>query len=370
MNVRISKTYDLFFIKIKNGNMKTFKTLTFISLLLTAITVNAQNGLVAYWSFDEMVNDTIFDNSGNANHGTNYGANLVPGKFGNALSFDGFNDYARIPKDGEAPPEILSTLGKGTISLWFKVDNIPTDYGIAPILFYGAEEQCNYFDAANQGLIIELGHSPIYMGSEAIFFTMWKNGCTLPSFCFDSDDLTSTNQWHHYVAVVGDDFNTGYLDGLELTSRRYSFGNSSYSQFFEDAVVHEKMWLGKAYWDNTTQYFDGTIDELRIYDRPLTSAEVLNLYNNITSVNENKNEFSKIKIFPNPVKDVLYFDLSEVDDEILFFKLINTNGKILLTEKIIANTKTIDLTDLQGGIYFIDFVGEKRTYIEKVLISD
>ena len=85
--------------------------------------------MVAHWTFDELVNDTIFDHSQNANHGTNYGATLVPGILGNALLFDG----------------------------------------------------------------------------------------------------------------VGDNFNTGYLDGVEMTGRRYSFGGPSYSQFFEDAVVHQKM---------------------------------------------------------------------------------------------------------------------------------
>lgn len=350
--------------------MRTIKTLTLILSLLSTITLNAQNGLVAYWSFDELVNDTIYDHSENANHGTNYGAVLVPGKIGNALSFDGENDYARIPGNDQSPPAIFSTLGKGSISLWFKANDIPIIYGIAPILYYGANEQCNYFDAANQGLIIELGHSPIYLGSEAIFFTIWKNGCTLPSFCFDSFSDVTINEWHHYVAVVGDNFNTGYLDGVEMTGRRYSFGNSSYSQFFEDAVVHEKMWLGKGYWDNTTQYFDGIIDELRIYDKALTSAEVLDLYHNITSVIENKNEAGRIKVFPNPAKDILYYDLSEVDDDILFIELININGKVLLSEKINANSRNLNISELKEGMYFIDFIDKKRTFREKVMISD
>ena len=233
--------------------MKLNKVVAAILLFTYCSTINAQDGLVAYWSFDELVNDTIYDYSQNKNHGTNYGATLVPGILGNALSFDGKDDYARIPEDGQNPPDLFSTLGKGSISLWFKAKNIPVEYGIAPILYYGAEEQCDFFDAANQGLIIELGHSPIYLGSEAIFFTIWKNGCTYPSFCFDSFVPVSSDQWHHYVATIGDNSNKGYLDGFEMTSRRYSFGDPYDSQFFEDAVAHEKMWLGKGYWDNTTQ---------------------------------------------------------------------------------------------------------------------
>ena len=77
--------------------MKLFYLVTFVWLFLDTLTINAQSGLVAHWSFDELTNNIIYDNSSNANHGTNYGASLVPGIVGNALSFDGKNDFVRIP---------------------------------------------------------------------------------------------------------------------------------------------------------------------------------------------------------------------------------------------------------------------------------
>jgi len=163
--------------------MKRKIIISFVFCIVFGIIASAQiDGLVAYWSFDQLDGNTFSDHSQYANHGTNYGAQLVPGIKGNALEFDGNNDYARIPGDGSPPPSILAGLGYGSISLWFKVDNIPTSYGIAPIFYYGAEDMCNFFDAANQGMNIEIGHSPIHMGSERLYFTTWKNGCTYPSF--------------------------------------------------------------------------------------------------------------------------------------------------------------------------------------------
>ena len=255
----------------------------FITLVLLIITfaplMMAQDGLVAYWSFDETEGDTLYDKTENANHGTVYGAERIDGVSGKALSFDGEDDYARIPGDGKAPPSVLSELGEGSISLWFKVNHIPTNYGIAPIFYYGAEEKCDFFDAANKGLIIELGHSPVHYGSERLYFTIWKNGCTYPSFCYDSNHAILEGKWHHLVVVVGADFNTGYLNGEEMVNRRYNFGNASYSQFFADAIAHENMWIGKGHWDRTTQHYDGAIDELRIYANPISESEVKNLYN-------------------------------------------------------------------------------------------
>lgn len=164
------------------------------------------------------------------------------------------------------------------------MDYIPTDHGIAPIFYYGSRDPCdNFFDAANQGLIIEVGHSPIHYGSKRIYFTIWANGCTYPSFCFDSNDPLTEGEWYHFVAVVGPDFNTGYLNGLEMTNRRYNFGNSHYSQFFEDAVEDEVMWFGRGYWDARNDpspiYFDGAIDDIRIFSKPLSSEEILAIYN-------------------------------------------------------------------------------------------
>jgi len=56
-----------------------------------------ETGLVGYWKFDEGSGTTAYDSSGNNNHGTIYGATWANGKYGNALQFDGIDDYVEIP---------------------------------------------------------------------------------------------------------------------------------------------------------------------------------------------------------------------------------------------------------------------------------
>jgi hypothetical protein len=163
--------------------MKLIKFAFSLTLLFFFSFLNAQSGLVAHWSFDSISNNQFIDHVTNEIGGTVYGCQSIPGPVGNALCFDGIDDYARIPGDGLPPPSVLSELSEGSISVWFKVENIPTIFGIRPIFYYGNEIACDFFDAANEGMIIEVGHSPIHRASRRLYFTEWTNGCTYPSFC-------------------------------------------------------------------------------------------------------------------------------------------------------------------------------------------
>jgi hypothetical protein len=358
---------DFQLFKLKQKDMKRNVILSIFLGLLVMPAIFAQPGLVAYWSFDENTGDTLFDESGMGNHGTNYGAQRIPGIKGNVLLFDGFNDYARIPENAAPPPAHLAELCTGSISIWFKANHIPIDFGIAPLFYYGAAGMCDFFDAANQGMIIELGHTPIHFGSERLYFTIWKKGCRLPSFCFDSRNAITTGEWHHFVAVVGEDYNTGYLDGVEMTNRRYNFGNSLSSQFFEDAVVHEKLWLGKGYWDRTEQYFDGALDELRIYDRPLSSAEVMQLFSDTatTSIATPAQDNDQIRVFPNPAADVIYYDFPNNEPGILSYEISGLKGELVHVGRDDPETRKIHIGRLPAGVYLIRFFTAGNSYSGK-----
>lgn len=231
---------------------------------------NITEGLLAHWAFMEAGGTDLRD-SVNNHHGEIYGAKRELG----ALVFDGVDDFVEVK-----PPFYFEEQSKGSISVWFKVNRIPTDNGIMPIFYYGAKDPCtNMFDAANQGIIIEVGHSPVHRQSKRLYFTMWSNGCNLPSFCFDSNDPIIEGQWYHFVGIVGEEYNTGYLNGKEMENRRYNFGSKNTTEFFSDTVVDEVLWIGKGFWDSEEMYYDGMIGEIRIYDRPLSSQEVQELFN-------------------------------------------------------------------------------------------
>lgn len=337
--------------------MKKFRTFLFLSCtIFMAATINAQNGLVAHWSFDTIVNDQFKDHVTNEIAGTVYGTYSVPGPVGNALGFDGIASYARVPGDNQPPPTKIKKLSEGSISVWFRVTNIPMEFGIRPIFYYGKEDACNFFDAANEGLIIEVGHSPIHNGSKRLYFTSWKNGCTFPTFCYDSWNPIIEGVWYHYVAVVGTNFNTGYLNGQLMFDRKYNFGDPFSHEFFADARAHENLWIGRGYWDTNDMFFEGAIDEIKIFDHPLSQAEVDSLYleGDLISVGlENNIDHEDPYLYPNPVGETLNLDFTGEFNNPLTFKVYSINGELVHQVNLSEFTKTnrINLSDLPKGLY-------------------
>ena len=352
--------------------MKLAKLALIVSSLFSFLILSAQTGLVAHWSFDSVSNNQFIDHVTNQIGGTVYGCLSVPGPVGNALGFDGIDDYARIPGDGLPPPTILSELSEGSISVWFQVEEIPTTFGIRPIFYYGNEIACNFFDAANKGMIIEVGHSPIHQGSRRLYFTEWTNGCTYPSFCYDSWNPLSENQWYHYVAVVGSDFNTGYLNGQLMTARHYNFGNSSTTEFFADALAHETLWIGKGHWDTNDMFFKGAIDEVKIFDHALNQEEINMLYSegNLLSVNKKSEKKIEVHLYPNPSTGIISLDIPYGNDLAMVFEVYNSAGLLVykLEAPELEKINTIDLSDLTKGIYFYTFENESNVLNSDKLI--
>ena len=78
-------------IKLVYGNPSAESLSDVSSVFITEI-----DGVVASWLMDEGSGNTVYDTSGNNNHGTIYGATWVDSPYGKALSFDGVDDYIEV----------------------------------------------------------------------------------------------------------------------------------------------------------------------------------------------------------------------------------------------------------------------------------
>jgi hypothetical protein len=214
----------------------------------------ASDSIVGYWRLDKSVSGnggTVLDYSGRGKDGsTGDGINTgAEGVFStNSFIFDGSNDYVKT--DLTTSPDHI------TISAWFKAQSWDSGCG-------------NYI----VGKEVNNNNDKSFMlrncGNGGLEYVMQDGGTTW--YYARTDGLPTTGVWHHTVATYDGDTSKIYLDG---TLRDQNTGPSGSLE-----KNNENMWIGS---DNsfTGRVFDGNIDEIRIYDRALSSTEVKNLYLN------------------------------------------------------------------------------------------
>jgi concanavalin A-like lectin/glucanase superfamily protein/uncharacterized protein DUF2341 len=218
-------------------------------------TAHLNEGLVGYWKMDETSwdgsADEVIDSSGNANHGIAVGATAPPttdtGKFGNGGSFDGSEDYVTIDQN------FKNTLNSFTASQWIKANE--TD-GSRPI-YHSLNGEEHYPRA--------------YILDGKIRFQFRDTDMT--TYTITTDDVViSPDIWHHVTTLYNANTNKAfiYVNGTLIKNTKFPAttlnGSSSY-----DLKIGQSNDLGGA--------FDGTLDEVRIYNRALTPTEVQDLYN-------------------------------------------------------------------------------------------
>jgi hypothetical protein len=234
-------------------SMKTTKILFGTLTVILALAAQAQaqnfltNGLVMYLPFNGNANDA----SGNGNNGVVSGATLTTNRFGianSAYSFDGVSAQIQV---ADVPQ---FDTGSHTISMWF---NAHTWISTGPPSYVDLISKVN--SGVNQGEWIIQGKQSGQI----------RNGVTtsVGNQYFDSISTLKTNQWHQVTAVWDGTTNWTYIDGV-LDSSLPTTGTIQ----DESAPVR----IGADYVSG--QYFWGSLDDIRFYNRALSSNEVQQMH--------------------------------------------------------------------------------------------
>jgi hypothetical protein len=211
------------------------------------------DGLVAHWKFDEGTGTTAADSTSNGIDGTlTNGPTWVAGVDGGAIELDGVDDYINL-----GTTSLLNISTDITISLWLKPDTAGELYSPDRYADIYARES-----AGGDGIVFETANG----GGISNAILVWSNNMwVMPS---DNDTLTFGN-WQHIVVTVDNGTVTFYSNGIAVG------GGTGWDLDPAGASVAATIGANN---NGPAEHVDGTIDEMRIYDRVLSVGEVSELY--------------------------------------------------------------------------------------------
>jgi WD40 repeat protein/serine/threonine protein kinase len=205
--------------------------------------------LVAHWKFDKADVPEVVDSSKNGLNGKFMGdAKIVSdSQRGNVLSLDGDNDYVEFKED-----LAFDITGSITIAAWAKLNN---------------------FDIDNNYLLLDTGTLWLFRDSD-------KKGLHLTGAFTEATDLgvrwldangnidVTDGKWHHIVGVHDGSKFSLYIDGiLDDFQERGGFMLRNHSPIYIGGSPEE-----------SSSYWNGFIDDVRIYSYALNPEEVKMLY--------------------------------------------------------------------------------------------
>jgi hypothetical protein len=218
-----------------------------------------QTGLVAYWKFDEGSGTTVKDSSVNGNNGTLYAgtiACLTPGgtcpswdtgKVNGGLKFDGANYSNQAVL---VPDKALWNFGSNDFTIMFWVNTTSTANQHVMANKYGDPNNCWYIK---------------YNSTQG-----WSFGGGGVTGEWHSGYNPSQGQWHFVVYARRGNTLFLNIDGVDV-------GNESVSTV---KYIPYSLGIGNNGWpEGQPIALIGTIDEVAIYNRGLSSAEILAIYN-------------------------------------------------------------------------------------------
>lgn len=88
-----------------------------------------------------------------------------------------------------------------------------------------------------------------------------------------------------------------------------------------------------------------------------------------TGLKENNNDENNFSIFPNPTNGILNFDIKLLNEGKTTIQILNTLGEILKIEHVSLQNPTLNIEDLNTGIYFLKITGNNNTNIIKKIIK-
>ncbi|MCX6793223.1 MAG: prepilin-type N-terminal cleavage/methylation domain-containing protein [Candidatus Falkowbacteria bacterium] len=229
-------------------------------------------GLIGWWKFDEGSGTTAIDSSGNNKSGTLVGSpTYVAGKSGNALQFTGTN----LVRIGANSDFVFQEGNYWTISLYVNTTSSYVGAGTT-----GADILGKAIVGATSAYAITVGNVNGSGMDNKVGFTI--DSAPGNNYSTGNPAIPALNDglWHHIVIVYdassGPTYTKGtiYYDGTSYGTYNANTLKTGWATSSSYALA-----IGTAYVSCPSLCFSGKVDDVRIYNRALSAAEVIALYN-------------------------------------------------------------------------------------------
>jgi len=318
--------------------MKTFSILLGIAFFSTSFG-QLSSGLVGKYYFDS---GSILDGSGSGNDADFSSATMTTDRFGNsnyAYAFDG-SEYINVPYITEFASEDMS------VCVWFK--STSTDHARLLALPFGASSSWS----------ILYQHPTIAVNSVGLTCTTNSPSTWTPNTAEATTNVSDGN-WHFLVGVRNAVLNRVYIyidcqieDSTDYAGAIYSPDNNLNIGRFDAS---------------SGLYFTGDLDDIRIYNRPLSLVEMDSLCNEqnpTVSIENIQPTALGLVLYPNPTIvgfiNIENFELNST------YEISNSLGQIVLDGKI---ESLIDVKALNSGVYFFSTIGDQERITRRFIVQ-
>jgi hypothetical protein len=289
--------------------------------------------MVSWWQAENNANDVYGNNNGIEQNGIGY----VSGAVNNAFYCDGIDDIIVVPHHSN-----LDITGDVTLELWVKQTGFDND--IQTVLCKGSGTLTN-----NQPAVFTMR----FEIATLIFSFMDISGANIELIGPSFEDF----QWHHYAYVRQGNQHMIYADGFDFGWE--PFVNSA------DSSINLPLTIGAQYYsetDNYNDFFAGEVDEISVYNRALSAAEIQSIYNagvlgkcaDELSLEELELSQNDVKIFPNPVIDEVIIKIDEHlinNHKDLRLSVMDLSGRIVSRDIELHSTTKINVSTFSKGMY-------------------
>jgi hypothetical protein len=308
--------------------MKILKHLLTISML-AALVVKAQptSGLVGYYPFSGNANDA----TSNSYHGTVNGASLATDRKGSsnsAYQFNGTSNYVLLGNSFD--------YAERTVSAWFNAADI---------------------SSSAIGVIYSSDNKDLTNGMTAMYVKKINNVNKIiinASDIIDTADIT-LEEWHNIIVTVTAASATIYLDGV-------SIGTKSINTKYHSVDFSTKATIGTSR-ALTNGFFNGKVDNIRIYNRVLNSTELTQLYT--LGINQviKPNSFS---IYPNPASTSINMNFKNTSGLTGYtVEISNSLSQLVYSASADGQKLSIDCSALGNkGLYFVQLKDQYNNIVD------